>query len=127
MDRRFWVGLVILAIFLALGLYTATGMGQVHSPIAEKLQQASALASQGQMYQGMQLADSARSDWQQRWRITASVADHAPMEQIDGLFAQLEGFAAAGDTGSFAAVAGRLSQLVEAIGDAQALTWWNLL
>ena len=127
MDRRFWVGLAILILFLALGVYTAAGMQKIHQPMAEKLHQASVRASEGALYQGVQLAISAKKDWLQHWRITAAVADHEPMEQIDGLFAQLDGFAATGDTGSFAAVAGRLSKLVEAIGEAHSLSWWNLL
>ena len=127
MDRRFWVGIAILVCFLVLGLFIAAGMRSIHTPIAEKLQLAADRASAGELYQATQLANRAKNDWQRHWQITAAVADHEPMEQIDGLFAQLSGFAATGDAGSFSAVSGRLSRLVEAIGDAHALTWWNLL
>lgn len=127
MERRCTIGIILLVLFLLLGLLVAIGMSRVHLPIAKKLQQASILAAEGRLYQAQQLSSSARADWQRHWKLTASVSDHEPMEQIDGLFAQLDGFAAAEDTGAFAAVAGRLSQLVEAIGDAHGMTWWNLL
>lgn len=127
MERRFWLGVGILTVFLALGLWVTKSMSNVHEPVAQALEQAAQAALDGDLQTGISLADTAKNTWQAHWNGTAAVADHEPMEQIDGLFAQLETYATAGESANFAAYCARLSQLIEAMGDAHDLNWWNLL
>ena len=124
---RFWLGIGLLVVFLVLGLWVGAAMGQLHETIAGELEQASTLAQQGDMDKAVELAQQAYSRWQQRWHGTASVADHAPMDEIDGLFAQLNSYAKTGQRIQFAAFCARLSSLISAIGEAHSLSWWNLL
>lgn len=124
---RFWVGVALLGIFLGFGLWVAETMDSVHMPIAQKLEQAAQDALDGDMGSGVARADEAYKEWERCWRGTAAVADHAPMDEIDGLFAQVQSYARAGNGADFAACCSRLSKLVEAIGEAHDPGWWNLL
>ena len=124
---RFWIGVGLLAVFLCLGLWVAKAMDNVHVPVTQLLEQAADEALGGDLETGIALADQAHAVWERHWRGTAAVADHAPMDEIDGLFAQVRSYARAGSVADFAAGCGRLSKLVEAIGEAHSPQWWNLL
>ncbi len=127
MERRFWYGSAILVFFLVLGLLVAWGMENMQRPVTGKLEQAAQAALDGDMEQGIILAQTAKDTWQRHRDLTAAVADHAPMEEIDSLFAQVEVYAQSEKTVDFAAYCTRLARLVEAVGEAHALTWQNLL
>ena len=127
MERRFWYGLGILVFFFALGLLTAWGMENMHQPVTGTLEQAAQAALDGDVEQGIALVQTAKADWQHHRDLTAAMADHAPMEEIDSLFAQVEVYARSEKTVDFAAYCTRLARLVEAVGEAHALTWQNLL
>lgn len=127
MGRRFWGGVAVLAVLLALGLWVAKSMETTHETVARHLEQAAREALTGDTKQGQQVLQKAQELWRQRRFLTAAVADHGPMEEIDGILAQLESLAEAGDGVSFAAWCSRAARLVEAIGEAQKLTWQNLL
>ena len=124
---RFWIGIALLVIFLCLGLWVTRAMDSIHLPISQTLEQAADAALAGDPEAGAALAAQARDAWEWHWRGPAAAADHAPMDEIDGLFAQAEILARAGQWIDFAAVCGRLSMLIEAISDAHSPGWWNLL
>lgn len=124
---RFCFGIGILVLFLVLGLWVSYAMNNVHQSIGETLDQAAVQALDGDLESGFLLAQQARSHWQAHWNSTASVADHAPMDEIDGLFAQLDAYRQSERPDDFAAYCARLSALVMAVGEAHSLTWWNLL
>ena len=127
MERRFWYGVVLLVLFLALGLLTGWAMQRAQQPVKDTLEQAAYAALAGNMEQGAALAGKAKADWERCRDWTAAVADHAPMEEIDSLFAQMEIYAKTEQKIEFAAYCARLARLVEAIGQAHELTWQNLL
>ena len=54
-------------------------------------------------------------------------ADHAPMDEIDSLFAQMEVYAQARDSLHFGSYCARLAELITAVSDAHQLNWWNFL
>ena len=125
--RRFWLGVGILVLFLILGLWIGHAMNDVHQTISQTLDDAAVQSLGGNLSKGMSLAQEAQQLWQNNWHGTASVADHEPMDEIDGLFAQLEVYGKAGAATDFATYCARLSRLVSAMGEAHAFTWWNLL
>lgn len=127
MGKRFWGGVAILAVLFTLGLWVAKSMETTHETIAHHLEQAAREALAGDTKQGQHTLQKAQELWRQRLFLTAAVADHGPMEEIDSILSQLESFAAAGDGISFAAWCSRAARLVEAIGEAHKLTWQNLL
>ena len=124
---RFWIGILLLVIFLVLGIWISCFMDATHQTISDTLLQASAQALQGNEADAAALAAQAKATWDANWHTIAAAADHAPMDEIDGLFSQLSVFSNAGRIGDFAACCARLSKLVAAMGEAHKLTWWNFL
>lgn len=125
--KRFLLGIAILAVFLGLGLWTWQVMDHLHMDISQTLEQAAAQVLAGQTEQGISLALQAHERWQKNWHLTAFLADHAPMDEIDALFAQALCYADTGNTADFVSHCAQLAMLVEAVGEAHALSWWNLL
>ena len=124
---RFWLGTGLLLVLFGLGLWTCTDMEQKHQPITQAMEQAAEKSLSGDMEAGVELARRAYALWEEGWHSTASVADHTPMDEIDGLFAQTLSYARAGDAANFAAGCARIARLVKAVGEAHGLNWWNLL
>lgn len=127
MEKRFYLGIGILTVFLVLGLVMSAVIENASRPVSRQLEQASQSAAAGNLDAGVALAQQAKNAWHASWRGFATVADHTPMDEIDSLFAQVDAFAAAGDSTGFSAYCARLAELVEAISDAHRLSWWNLL
>ena len=125
--NRFVLGILILAIFLVLGLGVAWGMDEMHLDVADNLSLASRQVISGQWESGVALAKQAKADWKKHWQRTACVADHAPMDEINGLFAQLQAFENPEEAVHYSATCAQLSMLVEAMADAHRFSWWNLL
>lgn len=124
---RFWLGIGLLVLFLVLGLWIGNTTNNANQTVAQTLDQAAAQTLQGDPETGVALAKQAHSQWDDSWHGTASVADHAPMDEIDGLFAQLEMYGETKQYADFAAYCARLAKLVTAVGEAHVLNWWNLL
>ena len=124
---RFWIGVGLLALFLGLGLWVTAEMDRVCAPMADTLSQAAEEALQGNVEKARDLMDMAKGRWERYRKAVASVADHAPMDEIEGLFAKAGAYAKGNRAVELAAVCARLSELVEAMGEAHGLGWWNLL
>ena len=124
---RFWIGVALLMALLTLGFFAGTAMEQNHNRISDMLEQAAQSAAQGQLERGAALGRQAADHWQQHRNATAAMADHAPMEEIDSLFAQLKIYETTGQADCFATCSAKLSMLVRAVGEAHSLSWWNLL
>ena len=125
--KRSWIGIGLLAALLALGIWTAGVMEASHLPGEEKLQRAAWLALDGQWPQAEALTKQARKKWEGAWKFSAALSDHEPMDQIDGLFAELEVYAQTRDAVAYSGTCAHLAELLEAIGSAHSLYWWNLL
>ena len=125
--KRLWLGLVLLALFFALGLVVSACMDRVHMEIAGELENAAQLALQENDTLARQQAQSAKSKWEKSWGWTAAVADHAPMDEIDGLFAQLQAFESPEERAHYAATCAQLAKLVNAMAEAHRLSLQNLL
>ena len=125
--KRNVLGFSLLAVLLVLGLITSSRMEKRHTPIQAALDAAAdSVAADNWQGAGI-LLQEAKTRWERGWRFDAALADHAPMEEIDGLFARLLEFCREEDTGEFAAGCRELSRLVKAMTDAHKPNWWNLL
>lgn len=124
---RFYLGVFLLLFFLILGLWVGNTLENIHTEIADTLTTAANVALSGDLTEAEKLALSAKKEWEKSWHGSATVADHEPMDEIDGLLAQLSCFARTGNVSDFAAGCTRCSLLVQAISEAHSLTWWNLL
>ena len=125
--KRTWIGLGLLAAILALSLWGADYMGKCHGASARDLNRSASLAGEGQWGQAEALMRRAEKNWQKKRGVTAAFADHEPMDEAEGLFAQLEVYARERDAAAFSAAAARLATLLQAIADAHRLNLVNLL
>ena len=125
--KRLWLGISLLALFFIGSLLIGLAMDSAHLEIAEKLHNAADLVLEENYAMGQEQAQSAKAKWEKCWSWTAAVADHAPMDEIDGLFAQLKAFESPEDGVHYAATCAQLSKLVEAMAEAHRLSLENLL
>lgn len=121
---RTWFGILLLVCLLIFGFAVSIVLQKLQAPVSAQLEDAAQQALLGDLQAAQTIARRAHQKWLDRWRITAVFSDHAPMDEIDGLFGQLYAYENMQD---FAACCRRISLLVEAVWEAHALTWWNLL
>ena len=82
------IGIVLLLVLLAGGMFTQWTMDKIQSPITQELTQA-AQAGERRLWNAATLhQQTAARAWRKGWRVTAALADHMPMEDIDSLFAR---------------------------------------
>ena len=125
--RRIVFGAVLLVVLLGLGIFVSWGMNVLHGPITQTLDKAAEEALHGGFAHAVKLGQEAKARWQAKWNITASLADHSPMDEIDGLFAQLDAYAREEEKTHYAACCRELSSLIQAVAEAHSPSWWNLL
>ena len=125
--NRLWLGIVLMATLLAAGIWVGSYMNTTGTAISSTLYSAAAAALSGDWQAASGLAETARNQWDAAWHRIAAMADHAPMDEIDGLFAQLRRYQETGVIADFAAYCSRISQLITAVGEAHSFNWWNLL
>ena len=125
--KRFWLGIGILVGLLGLGIGAQGWMDALHTPCAAELEQAAQEALQDNWSQALLLAEQASSRWEQTKKVISSLADHTPMDEVDMLLAELHVYARAQEVPHFAACCTQLAAMIQAIGQAHAFNWWNLL
>lgn len=125
--RRCVIGFAMLVGLFLGSLLCTEYMIRQHEPLSEALTQAAAAALEGDLDRGAAICGKAREEWAKNRNFGAVLADHEPMEEIDGDFVQLEAYAAAGWEVEFAVLCGELSHKLQAMGDAHGLDWWNFL
>lgn len=125
--KRCWLGVGILLVLLLLSLWVTAVMGDIHEPISFSMKAAGEAALAEDWETAEALATDARTIWYQNRPFTASVADHAPMDEIDTLFARLTVAARNGDAAEFADLCARLSVLLHAMAEGHQALWWNVL
>lgn len=125
--KRLWLGICVLALLLASGFAVTCFMERCHDPISRELAQA-ARAALAEDWDGALTAESAaRAQWGRCRDFTAAFCDHSVLEEMDGLFAQAEVYAAGRDPLSFAATCAYLSSLADAVARSHLPNWQNLL
>lgn len=125
--RRFWLGLGLMAGLLVGGLFLSGKFSQIHAPMAEKLTRAADAARESDLSAASTWLEDAWQDWEKFRNFSASVTDHGPMGEMEGLFAEARYFGLTGDTEELAATCGRLAALSRAMADSQKVNWWSLL
>ena len=124
---RFWLGIIFITVLLAAGIGVGSFMNATGSTICDTLDSAAETALSGDLQAATALAECAQQQWEAAWHRIAAMADHAPMDEIDGLFSQLTVYANTNASAEFAAYCSRISQLIHAVGEAHSFNWWNLL
>jgi hypothetical protein len=125
--KRLWIGAAVLLILLIGGILSTSYLCAFHQDLTQTLTQAVDSAQAGQWQQALSLCRDARQDWQRHFRFSAAFTDHAPLEEMDQLFAQLEICQEEVLTQKFILTCTRLSHLSQAVGDSYVPHWWNIL
>ena len=125
--KRIWIGIVLLAVLLAAGFWLSGFMKEAHLPAAQDLQRAGELALEEQWGPAQAFAKRGQDLWKKKWPVTAAIADHEPMDEIDALFAQLKTYGKTRDPEPYSAVCDHLGSLLEALSQGHRCKWWNLM
>ena len=125
--KRLWIGILVLAVILASGIWLTLRFSRIHKPVEEHLQQAAEAARDGNWQKATALAENARAEWMKYRRLIAATTDHEPLEQAQYLLDQLQVYAQAQRTTEFCALCVRLASLAAAMEETQQVSWWNLL
>lgn len=115
------IGAAILAALLAVGIWTQNRMEAVHSPIAADMAQAAQLSAAGDWDGAARLVTRARMQWEEHRTFSAALADHQPLEDIEGLMAQLDAYGSQEDS-AFSATCAEIARRVMAVAEAHTLT-----
>ena len=115
--RRCWLGGGMLVLLLILGLLCGRWTVGFFTEAAADIRQAAQLEPE----QAREAICRVQDRWQRRRGIHGALFDHAPMEEIDTLFAL------AAQEDDFRENCIRLSRLLEQLADSQRLTLENLL
>lgn len=125
--KRLWIGIGLLAGILAAGLLIPEYLEFAHGPILDDLDRAAELAMEEQWDRAVYLTERAEEKWQKKRPVTASLTDHEPMDDIDGMFAQLKIYARTRDAAAFSGTCVYLRSQLNVLGDYHELNLWNLL
>lgn len=126
MVKHFYWGAGILLFLLCLCLAIGWGMRTTHTKTIEKLDRAAQLALNEQQDSAFTLARQAHSRWEKTRHLTAMVADHSPMDQVDMLFEEMETYAKAEELPHFAACCNQLCAQLQSMYEAHLCTLWNI-
>ncbi len=121
------IGIILLLVLLAGGMFTQWTMDKIGAPITQELTSAAQAGTRELWDTALVHQEAAMKAWRKCWYLTAAFADHMPMEDIDSLFARLPVYAARQETSEYAAACRELARRIEAVAAAHRLTWWNLL
>lgn len=125
--KRCWFGLGLLVVILAISLGVTWGMGEIHRPIAADLRQAAECVELGDWHNAETFSRRAEESWEKWTHFRACFADHTPTEAVGEELAAMAANRQEREAAEFAASCARAAEMVQAVGDAHALLWWNLL
>ena len=127
MEKRFYLGVVILALLLTICIGAAIVMTLIHQSIANDLEDAAQLALENDLDGALPIAQRAYDRWETFHSVTASFADHSPMDDTDTLFQEMLVYGQTGELPHFTACCRELTVMTEAMYDAHVFSLKNLL
>lgn len=125
--KRIRFGAVLLALLLVLGIGGGAILERTWQIQAENLDKAARLAADGDWAGADALWEEARSQWERHPVWIAALFHHDLIDEIEGLFAQLEVFSAERRAVSFSSTCVYLSRQLESLGKSHSFNLENLL
>ena len=116
--KRVWIGGVLMAVLLTVGLLAGWAMNRGLCPGAQKLEQAGELAAAGRWGAAEEMIDDVEEIWEDRRWLVTGLYDHEIMDEMDAALAQLEAYCDARDALAFRALCRSLAKNMEAAGKA---------
>ena len=123
--KRIWFGAGLLIALLILGICSSIVLERTQPAQAETLNRAARLAADGDWAAARTLSEEARIRWDRQHFLISALCSHEPMDQIDGLFAQLEVFSDARSAVSFSSTCVYLASQIESLGKSHSLNLHN--
>lgn len=124
--KRLWIGLGVLLALLAAGIWAMEYADRIHGSVSSSLEEAARAAVAEDWENAARLQAEAREKWEKRWGVTAALADHTELDEIDAGFARLEIYCRDRHATDFAAQSASLARLVAALGEGHRLSWQAL-
>lgn len=125
--KHVWAGAVLLTALLCAGLLLNTGLQRMNGALPGELKKAAEASLKENWEQADELTETVRSRWEKNREITASLTDHALLEEVDCLFSELAVYRKQRLGSEYAAVCMCLARRIEAVLESQSLRWWHLL
>ena len=125
--RRCYLGAVVLAALLLLGIFSSRWMENHHRSLAEQLLSAADAAEAGEWEEFLRLTSGAEGDWHRNRGLTAVLADHQYLEQAEGLLGQLPSAAKRREAAECARLCRDTAHIFRVLAEDQKLKWENLL
>lgn len=125
--KRIRFGTVLLAVLLLLGIFSNVLMRKIPPAQAKKLNQAAVLAAAGDWAAARDLSEEAKIAWDQKQVLYCALCDHEDIDRIDGLFAQMQVYAATRSAVAFSSTCAHLARRLEALSHSHSLSPENFL
>lgn len=125
--KHLWFGAGLLAVLLAVSLLLGGCLENTHHIPAKDLDRAAEAAVNADWSLASDLYLRAEMHWQEHRDLTAALAHHSPIEEIDSGFALLENYIRCRETASFASACSQLAQQLRSLPRVHGFSWWNLL
>ena len=120
--KRIWFGVGLMILLLILSIGSGLVMERIQSAQSENLNRAARLAADGDWAAARTLVSQARQQWDRRQTLISALSSQASMDEIDGLFAQLEVFSEARSATSFSSTCVYLACLLESLVEDHSLS-----
>lgn len=125
--KRSWFGAILLILLLGLGIWSQWRAETLNAPIVEALHKAQSAAAAENWEQAEKLIKQAEDHWHSSMDIRAAVCDHTYLEQINAGFASLEVWQDTREATAASALCAELASQIDALIEAQKLSWRNVL
>lgn len=125
--NKLYVGIILLLLLLGLGIGLLWGSVVFFGDFSREMERSGEAALTENWTLAMETAEKCRKNWERYRCFWAAFTDHAPIEQVQALFSQLEVYEKRHLTTEFAACCRALAQEAEAIRESHSLAWWSIL
>ena len=125
--KRLWFGAGLLVFLLVAGLYLGDALPDLIQPAEADLDKAAVAALEENWPLASALYLRAQKHWDSCRSLTAVLAHHDPIQQIDVGFAALPAYAAVEDTTAFCSACSQLAQQLRSLPQPHGATWWNII
>lgn len=122
-----WFGLSILALLLALCLFTTSALDTCASETARTLLQAERACLQGEEEQALALSQRAKQQWDSHETLFGAVLCHDETDTVREEFVQLLSYASTDSREDFLCSCHQLIDLLDHLPRMEQLYWYNLL
>ena len=124
--KRIWFGAGLLVFLLVLGICSSFLIEKTCYIQSTQLHHAAVLALDSDWAAARTLTEQAKQTWDKQQFLFAAFFDHATLDLVEGLFAQLEVFSSARNAVYYGSTCAQLASQLESLGQSHNFTLKNL-